>query len=102
MQIGLDYKTNDIERQVRQQLQFATAAQERIALRLEQIKEAEGKLALAKVKFTNDMADNFSVIETETELQSAQIGLLEVKMDHALSVYNLMAISGHLLDAYKN
>jgi outer membrane protein len=69
---------------------------ERVSLRLEQIKEAEGKLALAKVKSSNNMADNFEVIETETELQRARVSLLTTQADYALSIYALKSVTGRL------
>jgi len=98
LRVNLQQKKDDIKRQVRQQVLYIAAAKERSVLRLEQIKQAEGKLALAEVKFTHGMADNFSVIETETELQNARVGLLVDEIDHALGVYGLAAITGHLFD----
>ena len=98
LRINLEHKVDDIKRQVRQQLLYIAAVKERIALRGEQIRQAEGKLALAEVKFTHDMANNFDVIETVTELQRAQMSLLATEMDYALSIYNLRATTGHLLD----
>ncbi len=101
LRINLEHKTNDIKRQVRQQILYVAVVQERIALREEQIQKAEGKLALAEIKFAHDMADNFDVIETETELQRARMSLLNTQVDYALSIYNLRAISGHLLDEFR-
>jgi outer membrane protein TolC len=98
VRVNLRQKKEDIKRQVRQQLSYFAASRERSLLRAEQIKQAEGKLALAEVKFRHGMADNFSIIETETELQNARIGLLSEEVDSALSVYRLAAITGHLLD----
>lgn len=96
--VNLQQKKDDIKRQVRQQVLYSTAARERSALRVDQIKQAEGKLALAEVKFTHGMADNFSIIETEKELQNARVGLLVDEADYALSVYGLDALTGHLFE----
>lgn len=98
VRVNLQQKKDDIKRQIRQQVSYIAAARERSAIRAAQIKQAEGKLALAEVKFRNGMADNFSIIETETELQNARIGLLTEEADYALSVYRLAAIAGHLFD----
>ena len=98
LRVNLQQKKDDIKHQVRQQVLYIAAAKERSIFRIEQIKQAEGKLALAEMKFTHGMADNFSIIETETELQNARIGLLTDKAEHAMSVYGLAAITGHLFD----
>jgi outer membrane protein TolC len=97
---NLQQKKDEIRRQVRQQLSYISACKERAGLREAQIKQAEGKLALAEVKFRNGMADNFTIIETQTELQNARVGLLNEEAEYALSIYRLAAISGHLLDGY--
>ncbi len=102
LRINLEHKIDDTKRQVRQQILYVTSVQERIALREEQIQKAEGKLALAEIKFAHDMADNFDVIETETELQRARMSLLATEMDYALSIYNLSATTGYLLDAFQD
>jgi hypothetical protein len=46
------------------------------------------------------MADNFAVIEAEGERQRARANLFATEAEYAVGVYNLQAISGHLLDAY--
>ena len=97
---NLESKTAEIRRQVRQQLAFLDEARQRVVLRAEQIRQAEGKLALAEVKFAHDMADNFAVIEAEAELQRARSNLLATEADHAVGVYNLKAIAGRLLEAF--
>lgn len=98
--VNLQQKKDEIRRQVRQQVSYISACKERAGLRSAQIKQAEGKLALAEVKFRNGMADNFTIIETQTELQNARVGLLNEEAEYALSIYRLAAISGHLLDGY--
>lgn len=97
-EVSLSHRTDDLRRRIRQQLSDVTAAKARIAVREEQIKEARGKLALAEVKFSNDMADNFDIIESETELQRAELGLLDSQTAYALGVYGLRALTGHLTE----
>lgn len=98
--MNLQQKKEEVRRQVRQQVSYIASCKERAELRAAQIKQAEGKLALAEVKFRNGMADNFTLIETQTELQNARVGLLNEEAEYALSIYRLAAISGHLLDGY--
>jgi outer membrane protein len=71
---------------------------ERIEIREEQIRQAEGKLALARVKFNHGMANNFDVIEAETELQRSRVDLLSVKTDYIVGTYNMRAVLGTLVD----
>jgi outer membrane protein TolC len=100
LRVSLETKSADIRRQVRQQLALLDEGKRRIVLRMEQIRQAEGKLALAEVKFAHDMADNFAVIEAEGERQRARANLFATEAEYAVGVYNLEAISGHLLDAF--
>ena len=98
--VSLETKSADIRRQVRQQLALLEEAKQRVVLRREQIRQAEGKLALSEVKFMHDMADNFAVIEAEGELQRARTNLFATEADQAIGIYNLKAIAGHLLDSF--
>jgi outer membrane protein TolC len=100
LRVTLETKSADIRRQVKQQLALLDEAERRIVLRKDQIRSAEGKLALAEVKFVHDMADNFAVIEAESELQRARANLFATEAEHAVGVYTLKAIAGRLLDAF--
>ncbi len=100
LQLNLESKIAEVKRQIRQQRLALAEAAQRIVLRNEQIRQAEGKLALAEVKFTHDMADNFDVVEAEAELQRARTNLLATEADYAVGIYNLMAMTGHLFDAF--
>ncbi|MGB5986426.1 MAG: TolC family protein [Desulfobacterales bacterium] len=95
-----DYQTrvDEITREVRQQLDFLENAEERIQIREDQVRQGEGKLALAQVKYTYNMADNFDVIEAETELQQARANLLNNQIDHILGLYQLKAVMGTLVE----
>lgn len=73
-------------------------AREQIRIRSEQIQQAEGKLALAKIKFNHGMANNFDIIESETELQQANSDLLAAKINYLVGIYRLRAAIGTLLD----
>ena len=100
LRLSLESKAAELRRQVRQQLALLGEAQQRITLRRQQIKQAESKLALAEVKFSHDMADNFSLLEAETELQRSRLNLLATEAEYAVGVYNLKAIAGRLLDGF--
>ncbi len=100
LRLSLESKGAELRRQVRQQLALLGEAKQRISLRGQQIKQAESKLALAEVKFSHDMADNFSLLEAETELQRSRLNLLATQADYAVGVYNLKAIAGRLLDGF--
>ncbi|MEW6334957.1 MAG: TolC family protein [Thermodesulfobacteriota bacterium] len=95
--INLENKKDEIRRQVRMQVTVLRELQERIALRKEQITQAEGKLALAQVKFSHGFTDNFNLIEAETELQSAKVNLLSAETESNVGVFRLQAAMGILL-----
>jgi outer membrane protein TolC len=95
--INLETKKDEIRRQVRMQVTSLKELQERIALRKEQITQAEGKLALAQVKFSHGFTDNFNLIEAETELQSAKGNLLSAETEVNVGIFKLQAAMGILL-----
>ena len=72
-------------------------AENSITIRQEQIKTAEGKLALAKVKFSHTMADNFDVIESETELGDARVNLLSARTEYIVGTYKMRSVLGTLI-----
>ncbi|MFO8240244.1 MAG: TolC family protein [Dissulfuribacterales bacterium] len=91
-------KEDEIEREVRDQLEALANADERITIRDEQIQQAKGKLELSKIKFRHHMADNFDIIEAETELQQARTNLLAVKTDYIVGTYRMRAVLGTLIE----
>lgn len=97
LSMNVESKKEDISRQVRKQWLSLKEAVKRMEIRKAQIKQGEGKIALAEVKFAHRMADNFDVIEAEKELQSARGNLLAAKIDYAIGIYNIKAILGVLV-----
>ena len=90
--------TKDLARKnLRSQLDTLANAQDLISIRKEQIHQAEGKKALAAIKFNNDMADNFNLIEAETELHQARLNLLNARINYIIGTYRLREIMGTLL-----
>jgi len=94
-------RIDSIKREVRQNFDSLLKAQERMQIRNEQINQARGKLALAKIKFGNGMANNFDVIEAETELETARVNLLAAKIEHIVGRYRLRAAMGTLIEYRK-
>lgn len=97
LKVNLEVSKDDIERQVRKQWLALQETIKRIGLRQDQIRQAEGKLELAQVKFSHAMADNFDVIEAETELQRARIDLLSAEVEYALGLYQMQSAMGTLI-----
>jgi adhesin transport system outer membrane protein len=93
----LETRVEEVRRQVREQRLALADLRVRIALREEQIRQAQSRLALAQVKFSHDMASNVDVIEAETELQRAEASLAGARAEYAVGVYQLKAVAGRLL-----
>ncbi len=90
-------RIDTIKREVRQVYDALQKAQERMQIRTDQIEQAKGKQALAKIKFSHGMANNFDLIEAETELQEARTNLLAAKIEYIVGMYRLRAALGTLI-----
>jgi len=97
LRLDLENRMEEIDKQVRKQWNAFKEDEKRIRIRKEQMQQAKEKLALAEVKYAHGMADNFDVIEAETELQRAKVMLLTAEMDYAVGTYNMKAILGTLI-----
>jgi outer membrane protein len=97
LRLDLENRMEEIGKQVRKQWNAFKEDEKRIRIRKEQMQQAREKLALAEVKYAHGMADNFDVIEAETELQRAKVMLLTAEMDYAVGTYNMKAILGTLI-----
>ena len=95
--LKLELKRDEIQREVRGQLEVLKKAENSIKIRQEQIKTAEGKLALAKIKFRHAMADNFDIIESETELENAKVNLLSARTEYIVGTYKMRSVFGTLI-----
>jgi outer membrane protein TolC len=89
---------DEIERDVRSQLEALRQTEDNIAIREAQIATAEGKLELARIKFRYEMADNFDVIESENELERATVDLLAARTDYIVGLYRLRSALGTLIE----
>ncbi len=95
--IDLDDTRERVRQEVRSQLDALKKIKDQIVIREQQIHQAEGKKALAAIKFNNDMADNFDLIEAETELHRAKIDFLDARIAYIIGTYRLREIMGTLL-----
>ncbi len=92
-------RVDSIKREVRQFYDAVQKAQERVQIRNDQIDQARGKLALAKIKFGLGMANNFDLIEAETELQEARTNMLGAQIEYIVGTYRLRAAMGTLVES---
>ena len=96
--LQLEEKRDEIARQVRRQLEALKKDEKGIRIREGQIDQAKGQLALAQIKFDHQMANNFDIIEAETELQNSKANLLSSETDYILGTYRMRAILGTLIE----
>jgi outer membrane protein TolC len=94
----LELKRDEIMREVRFALRLLQRTEENIAIQRNQIEQAKGKLELAKVKFSRGMADNFDLIEAESELRSSEISLVSAVIQYIEGQYLLKAAAGTLIE----
>ncbi len=97
-QLSRSTRMDNITREVRQNFDALQKARERMQIRDEQINQAKGKQALAKVKFNHGMGNNFDLIEAETELQEARSNLLAAQIEYIVGMYRLRAAVGTLIE----
>jgi outer membrane protein TolC len=97
-QLNFENNREDIFREVKQQLKSMEQSLDRIRIRKEQIDQAEGRLALAKVQFRHGKTDNFDVIEAETEYQRAKANMLAVETDYIVGAFRMRAYLGTLIE----
>jgi outer membrane protein TolC len=97
-ELNRSVRSDGIKREVRQFYEALQKARQRMQIRNDQIGQAQGKLALARIKFSHGMADNFDLIEAETELQEARSNLLTAKIEYIVGMYRLRAAVGTLIE----
>ncbi len=95
---NLRLRHDEVVREVKRDLRSLKRSERRIAIQQEQIDQADGQLALARVKFQRGLADNFDVIDAEAELRRAQLSLIGVVFDYIVGTYRLRASLGTLVE----
>ncbi len=97
--LNIQSSRDEIQKQVRREMTALEKALDRIRTSEKQIHEARGKRSLAEIKFNHGLADNFDVIEAETELQQAQINLVATQVDYIVGRYRLRSALGTLVES---
>lgn len=92
-------RVDGVKREVRQFYDALQKAQGRMQIRDDQIQQANGKLTLANIKFAHGLANNFDLIEAETELQEARSNLLAAQIESIVGTYHLRAAIGTLIES---
>ncbi len=95
--LKLAHTREEVRREVRQQLDGLKRARRRIDIQRVQIHQAEGKRALAVLKFRHNLADNFDVVDADRQLQQARSSLLHARIDYIVGIYRLRRALGTLL-----
>ena len=99
-QVQLDHQ--DAEEQIIQDVRFQLNSlekqQERIRIRQEQSRQAMGKLRLAESKFRYSLANNFDLLEAQTEMQQAQTDQMVETINYIVGTYRLRSSLGTLID----
>jgi len=89
---------DEVAREAKRELRNLRRADERVSIQREQLKQAEGKLKLAQVKFKRGLASNFDVIEAEAEFRRTQVSLVSVAIEYIVGTYRLRGALGTLLE----
>ena len=89
---------DDVQREVLMELRNLKKAARTISIQEDQIRQAEGKLELSRVKFAHGLANNFDLIESEGELLQAQTRLLAAVTQYIISTFRLKASLGTLIE----
>ena len=99
-QVQLDKQDAEelIIQDVRFQLNSLEKQQERIRIREEQARQAMGKLRLAESKFRYSLANNFDLLEAQTEMQQAQTDQMVETINYIVGTYRLRSSLGTLID----
>ncbi|HRU06089.1 MAG TPA: TolC family protein [Candidatus Brocadiia bacterium] len=92
-----ELRRDEVALQVKRELGALRRSEQRIAIQQEQIRQAEGQMELARVKFQRGLANNFDVIEAETELRRAQTSLVSAVVDYIAGSFRFRAALGTLI-----
>jgi outer membrane protein TolC len=94
----MSQRQDDIKREVKFALRNLNRAEKNIDIQNEQIKQSRGKLELAKIKFSHSYANNYDIMEAETELRQAEINLISAVTEYIVGLARLKAATGTLID----
>lgn len=94
----LQDRIENIKESIKSEIVSLEKSKLRYSIRQQQKVQAEGKLALANLKFRFGMSDNFEVIQSENELQNALLSLTSVRSEYIIGTYRLRQQLGTLLE----
>ena len=89
---------DNVARQVKRDLRNLRRSEKTIEIKEEQIGQVKGQLELAQVKFRWGLANNFDLIQAETELRLAETNLLSAVLNYIVGSHRLRAALGTLLE----
>jgi outer membrane protein TolC len=89
---------DEVVREVKRDIRNLRRSEKAIAIQEEQIRQSKGQLELARVKFRWGLADNFDLIDAETQLRTAQTNLLSAVLDYIVGSSRLRATLGTLIE----
>jgi outer membrane protein TolC len=92
---------DEVVREVKRELRNLRGSENSISIRQEQIRQARGQLELSQVKFRFGLANNFDLIDAETNLRNAQTNLLSAVLDYIVGTNRLRGAMGTLLERPK-
>lgn len=96
--IDVESTREDIIREVRTQINQMKKIEKLIVDRTEQLRQAEGKLDLALSKFNHQLADNFDLLEAQTQRQQVETDLLFDTIGYIIDTYKLRSVIGTLIE----
>lgn len=95
--IDIENSREDVIREVRAQINQMKKKERLIVDRREQLRQAQGKLELAFSKFNHQMADNFDLLEAQTQKQQVETDLLVDTISYIIDTYKLRSVLGTLV-----
>jgi outer membrane protein len=96
--IDVESSREDVIREVRAQINQMKKKEQLIVDRGEQLRQAQGKLELARSKFNHQLADNFDLLEAQTERQQVETELLFDRIGYIIDTYKLRSVLGTLIE----
>ena len=96
--IDIESSREDIIREVRAQINQMKKKEQLIEDRGEQLRQAQGKLELALSKFNHQLADNFDLLEAQTQRQQVETDLLFDRIGYIVDTYKLRSVLGTLIE----
>ncbi len=96
--IDIESSREDIIREVRAQINQMKKKEQLIVDRGEQLRQAQGKLELAFSKFNHQLADNFDLLEAQTQRQQVETDLLFDTIGYIIDTYKLRSVLGTLIE----